>query len=94
MPEPRLVLFSNLDLEEPEHLTLAASYESVSLPCCPSLDELCGDCGLQARDLFQKALTWLNKALDFFVLDGFVTEHIQILQVLCVCVCVTKSWPA
>ena len=33
-----------------------------------------------AKAAFQKGLAAFNKAMSFYVLDGYVTEHIDILQ--------------
>lgn len=34
----------------------------------------------EAKVIFNKALQWFNKAKDIYVLDGYVTEHFDILQ--------------
>eukprot|EP00742_Colponemidia_sp_Colp-10_P007960 GILJ01008587.1.p1 GENE.GILJ01008587.1~~GILJ01008587.1.p1 ORF type:complete len:567 (+),score=80.61 GILJ01008587.1:30-1703(+) len=34
----------------------------------------------QARELFKKGNSWFQKAAKYFILEGFVTEHISILQ--------------
>eukprot|EP00743_Colponemidia_sp_Colp-15_P005870 GILK01006309.1.p1 GENE.GILK01006309.1~~GILK01006309.1.p1 ORF type:complete len:568 (+),score=84.43 GILK01006309.1:43-1704(+) len=34
----------------------------------------------QARELFKKGNSWFQKAVKYFILEGFVTEHISILQ--------------
>jgi hypothetical protein len=36
-----------------------------------------------AKKLFRLANTQFKKALEHFVLDGFVTEHVQIQQGIC-----------
>ena len=35
---------------------------------------------IQARAVFKESLTRLKKALEFYILDGYVTEHIDILE--------------
>jgi hypothetical protein len=34
----------------------------------------------QAKGFFQQGLRWYTKAKEFYVLDGYTTEHIDILQ--------------
>lgn len=53
-------------------------FESLNLPE-PSSCAL-ADTFEEARELFKKCLKAYNEALSFYVLDGFVTEHITVLQ--------------
>lgn len=38
-----------------------------------------------AKTLFRLANTQFKKALEYYVLDGFVTEHVQIKQGISMC---------
>jgi tetratricopeptide (TPR) repeat protein len=68
-------------LPEPE----AVKQQKITFPCLPvEWVELSLPYEVEAaKDLFRRANAYLKEALEFFVIDGYVTEHVEMKRDLC-----------